>query len=437
MRKNENFDVVLAKDCARAFTTSTGLGTVVSLADGEPLATYGTYHCENCRICQLAGKQHTLCIQSHIYGMNEAERFGGKYVYFCPLGLTCFTSPIVGTDSTDAKITVGPFLMMGRQDYIHDDLLPRAQMPYDLQELTAEVQKIPVVPAARVEDISSLLFMAVGFMNNVWAASNMLELQESYSIQKQVSSYLSAMKGEKQPPPYPFAVENELLDSISHLDRERANRCLNELLGHIFFTLGGNLFVAKSRIYELLVLISRAAITGGADAQTMLMMTHDYSQIIPRISSMDELCSWLAKTMNRFMDNLFQFSDVKHANIIHQATQYIRTHYAEKLTLDSVAGQVYLSRAYFSRIFRQETGVTFNAYLNAVRIEQSKKLLMDQSVRMIDISLMVGFDNQSYFTTVFKKITGMSPLQYREKKCKGFGQVKQLEADPPTQKKGK
>ena len=57
MRKNENFDVVLAKDCARAFTTSTGLGTVVSLADGEPLATYGTYHCENCRICQLAGKQ--------------------------------------------------------------------------------------------------------------------------------------------------------------------------------------------------------------------------------------------------------------------------------------------------------------------------------------------------------------------------------------------
>lgn len=184
------------------------------------------------------------------------------------------------------------------------------------------------------------------------------------------------------------------------------------------------------------MLISRAAITGGADAQTMLMMTHDYSQIIPRISSMDELCSWLAKTMNRFMDNLFQFSDVKHANIIHQATQYIRTHYAEKLTLDSVAGQVYLSRAYFSRIFRQETGVTFNAYLNAVRIEQSKKLLMDQSVRMIDISLMVGFDNQSYFTTVFKKITGMSPLQYREKKCKGFGQVKQLEADPPTQKKG-
>ena len=424
MKKNESFDVVLSKDCARAFATSTGLGTVVSLADGESLAAFGAYNCESCRICRLAGKQRALCIQSHIYGMNEAERFGGKYVYFCPLGLTCFTSPIVGTDSTDAKITVGPFLMVDRQDYIHDDLLPRVQIEYDLRELTDEVEKLPVLPATRVEDLSSLLFMAVGFMNNVWAASNMMELQESYSIQKQVSSYLSAMKGEKQPPPYPFALENELLDSVTHLDRERANRCLNELLGYIFFALGGNLQVAKSRIYELLVLISRAAITGGADAQTMLLMTHDYSQIIPRISSMEELCSWLAKAMNRFMDNLFQFSDVKHANIIHQATRYIRAHYAEKLTLDSVAGQVYLSPTYFSRIFRQETGVTFNAYLNAVRIEQSKKLLTDQSVRLIDISLMVGFDNQSYFTKVFKKITGMSPLQYREKKCKGFGHTK-------------
>ena len=59
--------------------------------------------------------------------------------------------------------------------------------------------------------------------------------------------------------------------------------------------------------------------------------------------------------------------------------------------------------------------------MNTVRIEQSKKLLMDKSVRLIDISLMVGFDNQSYFTKVFKKNTGMSPLQYREKVCKGFG----------------
>ena len=421
-KKNDDFDVTLAKNCAKTFSTAVQLGTVVSLSDGEPLASFGACNCENCKICQLSGKEKTMCIQTHIYGSNEAERFGGKYIYFCPMGLTCFTSPIVGNDGIRAKITVGPFLMIDRQDYLLNDLAPRIQKDVDLSVISEAVDSIPVISPSRVEDMSSLMFMAVGFMNNLWAANHLLDLQESYSIQKQVSSYLSAIKSEhrEDTPPYPFQLENALLDNIAHLEREEASKNLNELLGYIFFCMGGDLSLVKSRIYELLVLISRTAITSGADPQTILVMTHDYLQIIPRIPSLDELSVWLAKVTNRFMDYIFEFNDVKHANVIHRAVQYIRSHYAEKISLDIVAQEVFLSPAYFSRIFREETGRTFNAYLNAVRIEQSKKLLMDKSVRLIDISLMVGFDNQSYFTKVFKKITGISPLQYREKKCKGL-----------------
>ena len=59
--------------------------------------------------------------------------------------------------------------------------------------------------------------------------------------------------------------------------------------------MGNNFQLAKSRICELLVLISRTAITSGADAQTMLMLTHDYIQIIPRIANMDELAKAILK----------------------------------------------------------------------------------------------------------------------------------------------
>lgn len=423
MKKQEEFNVALSKDCARAFSTTAQLGTVVSMADGEMVAAYGECNCSTCRICALAGKQSSLCTKAHINGMNEAERFGGKYVYICPMGLTFFTSPILGSDGTQAKITAGPFLMVERQDFLSDDLFPKIPIQ-NRKEAVDEVQRIPVVPPERVEGMSSLMFMAVGFLNKVWASNNMLDIQASYSIQKQITSYVSALKGEKEAPPYPLAVENELLECVAHLDREGANQQLNELLGYIFFSIGNDVQMAKSRIYEILVLISRTAIHNGADAQTMLMLTHDYLQIIPKISGMDELCNWLTKAMNRFMDHLFtyaEYADVKHANVIHKAIQYIRAHYSEKITLDGVAQAVYLSPAYFSRIFRQETGETFNAYLNTVRIEQSKKLLMDKSVRLIDISLMVGFDNQSYFTKVFKKKTGLSPLQYRERICKDLG----------------
>lgn len=423
MKREEIFDVKLSRDCARAYAAATKLGTVVSLAGGEVIQSYGDYNCENCGICALAGREKSLCVHSQIYGMNESERFGGKYVYFCPMGLTCFASPIVGSDGVEAKITVGPFLMFDFQDYLHDDLYPRLRPDCDEQEVAEEVRRLPVISPDRVEDLSSLMFMAVGFMNNVWAANNLLDLQESYSIQKQVSYYLAEIKGEKELRPYPFELENKLLDHIVHLERETANSVLNEILGYIFFAIGNDLQIAKSRIYELLVLMSRAAITAGADSRTMLTLTHDYLQIIPRISSMEDLCTWMAKVMNKFMDLIFQYNDVKHANVIHQATRYMRTHYAEKISLDSVARMTYLSPTYFSRVFRQETGETFNAYLNNVRIQEGKKLLMNKSIELIDISMMTGFDNQSYFTKVFKKCTGMSPLQYRQKKCREMASI--------------
>ena len=177
MKNVEGFDITLSKDCAKAFSKAVQLGTVVSLADGNPLAAFGDYHCENCQVCALAGRDRAQCIQAHIWGMTEAKRFGGKYIYVCPMGLTFFTSPIIGSDGAKAKITVGPFLMIERQDYIANDLLPKLQAPQNAQLLAAEIEKIPEVPAPRVESMSSLMFMAVGFLNDVWAANNMLEVQ--------------------------------------------------------------------------------------------------------------------------------------------------------------------------------------------------------------------------------------------------------------------
>lgn len=78
-----------------------------------------------------------------------------------------------------------------------------------------------------------------------------------------------------------------------------------------------------------------------------------------------------------------------------------------------MAGRVYLSPAYFSRLFKEETGESFTVYLNRVRIERSKELLLHQNLRLADIAQLVGFEDQSYFTKVFKKIVGMPPLRYR------------------------
>lgn len=412
--QEEEFDTKLAKECAQAFASSTGIGATVSLADGEIVAEFGN-GCGSCPICDLAGKPKSLCLQSHIYGMKEAERFGGKYIYFCPMGLACFVSPIVGREISAAKVTAGPFLMVEMPDYVNYELTSQYKLDNkQIKAISKHLKNLPYVSPEKVNDLSTLLFMSIGFMNNVWAANNMIDTQMTLDIQNHISSYIAKLQGEEDPPPYPLEIEEKLLDAISQSDRESAGKYLNELYGYIFFSTANTFSLAKSRVYELLVLISRTAIKSGADPEISLNLTQNYMQIIPNFQNLEDLCYWLSKVANKYID-LFGFSDVKHANIIHKTIMYIRRQFNEKITLESAAAQVYLSPTYLSRIFKQETGVTFNAFLNNVRIEQSKALLKNGELKMIDIASMVGFESQSYFTKVFKKHLGLSPLQYRGK----------------------
>jgi len=118
--------------------------------------------------------------------------------------------------------------------------------------------------------------------------------------------------------------------------------------------------------------------------------------------------------MNRFSEQVFNLSHVKHADVIYRAVDYVRKNYTRKVTLEETAALVYLSPAYFSRIFKDEMKVNFNIYVNQVRVEAAKKLLLNDSVPLVDIASQAGFDGQSYFSKVFKKMTGVTPGKFRE-----------------------
>lgn len=415
--ETEEFDLKLAVECADAYAVSTGLGCVVSDVDGRIYHSAGLA-CDACTLCNLVGKDSAGCIQAHAYGMTEAERFGGKYIYFCPMGLTCFVSPIVGKRGSAAKITVGPFLMVELDDYIAYELEQRLKLDEAaILALLPTLKKVPFVATARVNALSNLLFMAVSFMNNVSAANRMLEDQDSDYMQGQVSEYILELKRGEALPQYPLATERELVAAIAERDKPKAQRLLNELLGYILFSSGGDIVRIKTRIYELLVVISRAATDAGAAPEKSFELTHQFMVKTQTVLSIDDLSYQLARAMNSFIDSVFSFQNLKNADVMYKTLQYIRQNYAEKITLESMAAKVHLSASYFSKVFKKETGQNFNAYLNKLRVEKSKKLLQYEDIRVIAVASLVGFEDQSYFAKVFKRLTGVSPLQYR--KCGG------------------
>lgn len=416
MTHEETFDLQLAKECARSFAGACGVGCTVSDASGRCLFETG-YGCASCRICHIAGREEADCIRTHLYGMTEAVRFGGKYIYTGPMGLTCFVSPILGDEGVAAKLTVGPFLMVEQRDYIAYDLEECGKLHGEpLQRVIQELDNIPYFPPERITEMSNLLFMAVGFMNNVADAERMRSIQGSGAIQGQITAYIQEIKHTREQPPYPFEQEQKLLRAVRQMNKPEANRLLNELLGHILFSSGGNMEQIKPRLYELLVMIGRTAIEAGADPDKTLQTNHHYLVQMERSRDFDALCGWLAQECNTLMDSIFDFTGVRHTNVIHRTIQYLNTHYQEKITLEEVAQRVFLSPAYFSRVFKAEMGESFTAYLNRIRIERSKELLRHKNIRLTDIAQLVGFEDQSYFTKVFKKLVGVPPLQYRNSK---------------------
>lgn len=97
------------------------------------------------------------------------------------------------------------------------------------------------------------------------------------------------------------------------------------------------------------------------------------------------------------------------------ALDYINRHLNEVITLDEVADHVYLSGYYFSKLFKKEIGQNFVDYVNEKKINRSKILLQDSTWSIDSIAHSLGFSQSSYFSKLFKKVTKMSPRDYRQK----------------------
>lgn len=104
----------------------------------------------------------------------------------------------------------------------------------------------------------------------------------------------------------------------------------------------------------------------------------------------------------------------READVTYKIQEYIREHYSDRLTLDDIAGHVYLSRSYASTLFKAQAGCGIFEYLNAVRVDRACAMLRDTDRSLAEVAQGCGFEDQSYFNRVFKKAMRLSPLQYRK-----------------------
>ena len=420
-----NFDLDKTIKSIKAYSQSTGVESFIIDSKGQNIYSVG----ENKELCSLCQKmqdctnENSKCASVHLYGSYQAERFGGKYVFFCPMGFVHWAAPITIEDTLIGAFIGGPVLMVDPDEFMINEIIKENGLSDEhVHELNDYISKVPVIEPERVNNLSELLSIVA---DNISERNSLINEQKSQSheIQSDISEWIHYMKAIEEKDSgystYPFEKERMLLTKIALGDKQESQKILNEILGYVFFSSGNDFEVIRARILELIVLLSRAAVEGGANVEEIFGLNYKYLSEIYQYKTVEDLTFWLSKIMARFTDCVFNLADIRHKDTIYKAVDYIKRNYANPITLEEVANHVYLNPSYFSKIFKSEMNCTFVAYVNKVRINASKSLLLNNSIPLSDILALVGFDDQSYFTKVFKKEVGITPGKFRATRGKG------------------
>lgn len=129
---------------------------------------------------------------------------------------------------------------------------------------------------------------------------------------------------------------------------------------------------------------------------------------------MNELLIRLHRIETSLQSRTHEYEHPMHQKIS-EIAQYIKSNYHERLTLELVAKQFYISPSYLSRVFTKLTGFHFREYLQVVRIREAQKMLVSSRESVQFISEQAGFEHIAHFNKTFKKIAGTTPLQYRKR----------------------
>ncbi|AGI38713.1 AraC family transcriptional regulator [Thermoclostridium stercorarium subsp. thermolacticum DSM 2910] len=117
----------------------------------------------------------------------------------------------------------------------------------------------------------------------------------------------------------------------------------------------------------------------------------------------------------RLMDKNRQ-SNISQQNqrLVYQAVEYLRNNYKTDIRLDELAAKSFISKNYFSRLFKEVTGISFTDYVQNLRIDEACNLLKNTDMKVTDIAHQVGFKDMKFFYEVFKKLTGKTPGEFRK-----------------------
>ncbi|KAA0544895.1 AraC family transcriptional regulator [Bacillus sp. BGMRC 2118] len=243
-------------------------------------------------------------------------------------------------------------------------------------------------------------------------------MQRLSSIQQELIKQFTQAKIEKDKSFFvhpSYQLEQELLHWVRNANLTKANQILNEINKLDRATLAYEpLRSLKNSLICLCTLLTRETIKAGVAPETAYDLSDVLIRHIEKVSDKKMLHQVEYEMVQTFIQSIIDYGQKPFQNeIIDRSIEYIQQNLFQPLTLESIAEEIQVSPNYLSTLFRKKVGVSIKEYINRKKIEESKYFLLHTGATLLDISLLLGYCNQSYYTSLFKKYIGITPKQFK------------------------
>ena len=170
-----------------------------------------------------------------------------------------------------------------------------------------------------------------------------------------------------------------------------------------------NLFIAH------ITLLTRAAVDGGLSNEDAYTMSDAYINRSEYCTRIKDILALKEQSLLDFTECIAKTKYDAFSPLVKKSIDYISLHLHYDISLTAIAKSLNIAPSYLSRLFHQETGSTLVSYTQKERIHAAQNMLRFSDYSYLEIATYLNFKSQSYFISVFKKITGLTPMQYRKK----------------------
>ena len=321
------------------------------------------------------------------------------------------------------SIIIGPARQSSpSEQYLHKLAFDLSVDPDDMQEFLSSMKVIIQMP---LESILQILCTIHYVITGEKIALNDLSIidstQESLSqelLESQTTQLMDNTPIDIGSAHNTYKIEQQLLDMVRRGDTVRLKEWTESApairpgkVAADMLRQMRNTFIVST------TLVSRAAIRGGMDLDDALHLSDSYIQKCEHLNTFEQITNLQYHMVMQYAQAV---EDLRYnrnqTELTKNVASYIRHHLSDAIKTDDIAATLFMSRSHLSTRFKNEAGMNLTEYIHYIKISEAKHLLAHTNKNLSIISNYLGYSSQSHFTRMFKKIVGVSPIEYREKR---------------------